>query len=186
MVRDDFRALNGYNWDYVIIFKVYKNDEILEKFQEEYSMKYILNQLASGGIHTKMFYNSKRDQVYCKIRAPLNRLGLEALRIEYKLPLCPHSIRNYLKTGKRKTDGKWIWHPIEIPEYSYLTKIPPFEFIYAPYVEDSAIIPLYETRENNTIFRYLAIALTLAHFTSLTHSLYLQLLPTFNFFLRCF
>ena len=40
--KDTFRKQNGYNWDYVIVLKVYKHDEKLIKMQDRFSFKKIL------------------------------------------------------------------------------------------------------------------------------------------------
>ena len=80
-VKDTFRTENGYSWDYVMIFNIYKNDQKLSKMQERsafpsffvikfvsscicllvtrHSMKNILNDLADGGLQTKLFYSAK-------------------------------------------------------------------------------------------------------------------------------
>jgi len=116
-------------------------------------MKYILNQLANGGIQTRLFYSARRDKVYCKLRAPMKRLSAEAVRLECLLPLDPSGLGNYLREGKRETPDKWIWRPIEIPETSELTSINPYDFIYVKYLEDSTLSFIYKKWANNTIFR---------------------------------
>ena len=40
------------------------------------------------------------DEVYVKIRAPLDRLMREADRVDMKLPLNPDMLRRVLKTGR--------------------------------------------------------------------------------------
>lgn len=61
LVKDKFRITNGYSWDYVIVFKVYKKGEKLNDFQKEFSFKKVLSALNEGGIETKIFYSA---QVY--------------------------------------------------------------------------------------------------------------------------
>jgi anoctamin-10/anoctamin-7 len=86
-VKDNFRSQNGYSWDYVIVFKIYGPEQVESEKQIKYNMKHILNQLADAGLETKLFYNVKMNQVFCKIRCPLKRLMKEADRTNYKLLL---------------------------------------------------------------------------------------------------
>ncbi len=54
---DLFRSENGYSWDYVVVFKIYEDDEIPSFEQQKFSMKQILGQLALGGIEIRLFYS---------------------------------------------------------------------------------------------------------------------------------
>ena len=54
--HDEFRSINGYSWDYVMVFKVYEENEESTSEQSEFNMKTILAQLAAGGIETRLFY----------------------------------------------------------------------------------------------------------------------------------
>ena len=106
-IKDDFRARNGYSWDYVCIFKVFDSDEDIKPIQKKRSMKYILTQLSDGGLETKLFYSAMKKQVFCKIRAALPRLCREADRVKYKLKLDPMGVANYLSEGKKSiVNGK--------------------------------------------------------------------------------
>lgn len=163
-IKDDFRARNGYSWDYVCIFKVFDSDEIISKVQNKFSMKYILTQIADAGLETKLFYSAMKKQVFCKIRAALPRLSREADRVNYKLNLDPMGVSNYLAEGKKsivngevekdeKGDEIYKWKPVYIPEGSLLTNIAPTEYIYAKFEDKPHLRYLYKTWENNTIFR---------------------------------
>jgi hypothetical protein len=57
--KDKFRITNGYSWDYVIVFKVYKKGDKLSPFQKEFSFKKVLSALNEGGIETKVFYSAQ-------------------------------------------------------------------------------------------------------------------------------
>lgn len=59
LLNDNFRNLNGYSWDYVLVFKVFGKDEKLNPQQKIWTFKKIISALADGGIETKVFYNSK-------------------------------------------------------------------------------------------------------------------------------
>lgn len=90
---------NGYSYDYVVVFKVHDENANLSDVQKEFSMRKILQQLAGGGIETKMFYSVDRELVFCKLRASLERLGKEADRIDYKVEFDPVEIRAIAEVG---------------------------------------------------------------------------------------
>jgi hypothetical protein len=54
--NDKFRDLYGYSWDYLIVFKVYDENEAITEIQREYNMKYVLGQLSKGGLEIRLFY----------------------------------------------------------------------------------------------------------------------------------
>jgi hypothetical protein len=97
---DNFRTQNGYSWDYVMVFKVYDSEKKLSEKQIKYSLKHILSELASGGLETRLFYSVQVDEVYCKIRCPIDRLLKEADRINMKLPLNPDTLRALCNNGR--------------------------------------------------------------------------------------
>ena len=55
--KDEFRAKYGYSWDYVIVFKVFAEDEVITDKQCQFSMRYCLQRLAEGGMEVRMFYS---------------------------------------------------------------------------------------------------------------------------------
>lgn len=55
--NDDFRAVNGYGWDFVMVFRVHKEDDPLSHEQRTHSMKKILAMLSKGGLETRLFYS---------------------------------------------------------------------------------------------------------------------------------
>ncbi|CAM9243719.1 unnamed protein product [Hapterophycus canaliculatus] len=129
--KDMFRQNNGYTWDYVMVFEVRAEDKELTSFQRKFSMKEILTKLNAGGIETRMFYSVQRDEVYCKIRCPLERLKREADRVGYKVLLDANVLRNTCHHGR---PGKWAGIDIqdEYNESPYMA----YEYIYAPYTAD--------------------------------------------------
>lgn len=153
--RDSFRIENGYSWDCCIVFKVRKSDEVLTPNQNENSIKKIVNKLNRAGLETRLFYSIQHDEVYCKIRAPLKRLMIEADRIDYKLLLDPIYLETVMTAGR---PGKW--NPVRIPAVTPQTSMSPYEYIYAEYRFDEIsqntredLINVYKRRSNNTYFR---------------------------------
>ena len=57
--KDEFRNMYGYSWEMVIAFKVYDEEEELNSDQMKYSMKYVLQQLAVGGLDFRLFYSGQ-------------------------------------------------------------------------------------------------------------------------------
>jgi len=130
--NDPFRTDNGYSWDYIICFRVYHEDDILTQEQRVHSMKRILGRLSAGGMETRLFYSVQHDEVYCKIRAPLERIMKEADRINYKLQLDGAVLK---KTCLTDTSRPWV--PVEIPETGNpQTDMSPYEYIYCRYEYD--------------------------------------------------
>jgi hypothetical protein len=148
-ISDNFRAENGYSWDYVMVFKVYDSEEKLSPAQKKNSLKNLLAELGSGGLETKLFYSVQADEVYCKIRAPLTRLMKEADRINLKLPLNPDNLRSLCETGRRDK-----WDAISIPDKSEETEIAPYDYIYARYeYARPDVAALYKVWPTGNVFR---------------------------------
>lgn len=54
---DKFREVNGYSWDYMIVFQVYDEIDNLTVVQCDFSMKNILQKLSIGGLQIRLFYS---------------------------------------------------------------------------------------------------------------------------------
>ena len=152
--RDNFRTENGYSWDCALVFKVYLNSEDVTEAQSKYSIKRVLHELADGGLETRLFYSAQADEVYCKIRAPLDRLCQEADRVDMKLSLDSEAIRTLSRKGKFDANGNAVWPPINIPDECAETNFSPFDFIYGKYeYQRDDVAKLYKVYPNNTVFR---------------------------------
>lgn len=68
-----------HSYDWVFVFQVRDEWDDLDDFQKEFSMKRVINALAAAGLHTSQFYSVQRDEVYCKIRCPRDRLVAQAV-----------------------------------------------------------------------------------------------------------
>lgn len=151
---DKFREENGYSWDYVMVFKVYKEDQVLTESQEKHSLKFFLDSLSESGLQTKLLYSIQNDEIYCKIRVPLKRLSEEANRINYNMIAEPNMLANRLAEGNLKGPIEKQWSPISIPSDTFETTILPYEYIYLPYdTGKPQNIPLFKKWENGSIFR---------------------------------
>lgn len=153
-IRDNFRTENGYSWDCCFVFKVYLNSEDVTAAQSKYSLKRVLHELADGGLETRLFYSVQADEVYCKIRAPLDRLLKEADRIDMKIALDHQAIENLSRNGKFNDKGSMVWPPLKIPDECDETPYSPFDYIYGKYeYERDDVAKLYKIQPNNTVLR---------------------------------
>uniref|UniRef100_K3W8D0 Anoctamin transmembrane domain-containing protein n=1 Tax=Globisporangium ultimum (strain ATCC 200006 / CBS 805.95 / DAOM BR144) TaxID=431595 RepID=K3W8D0_GLOUD len=126
---ESFERENGYSYDYVIVFKVHEESAELTQDQKDFSMRKILQQLAGGGIETKMFYSVERDLVFCKLRATLARIGKEADRIDYKVEFDPMEIQKIAEAGYEEQGiGR-----ILIQDDKHVSKRGAFDNIFAKY-----------------------------------------------------
>eukprot|EP01039_Chlorochromonas_danica_P003566 gene3566-3905_t len=152
-VKDPFRNTYGYSWDYVMVFKVHGEGSRLTKAQEEMSTKAILQRLSDAGLQTKLFYSVQNDELYCKIRAPYERLLREADRVNYRLPLEPAQLANALRMGNGQGPVERQWRGVEIPATSPETKLPPYEHIYCDYRPELKEKDLFFKRPNGSLLR---------------------------------
>jgi anoctamin-10/anoctamin-7 len=151
-VKDPFRSVNGYSWDYVMVFQIRNIEEKATTLQQQKSLKFIINSLAESGLQTKLFYSAQNDEVYCKIRAPITRLMKEADRVNYKLLLEPTCLANKLREGNSKGRAEQHWKAVEVPSNSIETHLDPYDYIYCDYrMEDGDT--LYKKWPNGSIFR---------------------------------
>lgn len=164
--KDPFRNINGYSWDYVMVFKVKstEKDDIDTKYhshpehsfdEKKFSLKGLLNRFADAGLETKIFYSVQRDEIYCKIRASLERLRLEGDRVGITLLLDSMGLSNALQEGNLKaTKVENQWAPVRIPTSNVETSISPYDYIYFKYdALHPKVAQLYKRRGEKNIFR---------------------------------
>lgn len=140
-----FREDYGYSWDYCIVFKVLGENEGISNFQKTSSMKNVLARLTHGGLETRLSYSVLHTVVFCKIRAPLERLLKEAHRIEYALATDSKKLQALCTEGRND-----VWQGLRIPEPrdpkdksteineedrddTDETKLNPYDYIYLKY-----------------------------------------------------
>lgn len=81
----------------------------------------------------------QRKEVYCKIRATPQRLYQEADRIDMKLIFDEEKLKRFCGGGMKDNTGNWVWEPLQLPDISKQTSIPPYRFIYCKVEYDSVI-----------------------------------------------
>jgi anoctamin-10/anoctamin-7 len=130
-VKDPFDMRNGYNYDYIMVFKVYEEGEDISDMQKKKNMTYIIKRLNQGGLETKLYYSAQNDEVYCKIRCNMKRLLLEADRIDFVLPFDQDVLEGVCNRGR-----EGLWGPLNIPHEPEECEWTPYEFIYGPYISE--------------------------------------------------
>ena len=112
-------------------FRVYEEDELITVEQQEFSLKAVLGKLADGGLETRLFYSLNRQEVYVKIRCPLQTLQKFAAFFDHKLPLDMTKLQEACEKGR---DG--LWDPMKIPVESQVTYMHPYQHVYCEYQYD--------------------------------------------------
>ena len=128
LANDTFRDENGYSWDVVLAFPVRKKVESITPHQRIFSTKYILSRLSDGGLEFRLFYSTKHDIVFCKIRANTQRFMAEADRINMKVIYDEKKLEELCKRGR-----SGMWEGLKIPDACVETKLPPYRYIYGSF-----------------------------------------------------
>ena len=100
-----FFALNGYEWDLVMVFRVCGADDLITEAERVWPMARVLEGLARGGLQLSLFYSTDRSLVLCKIRTPMARLEAIAEKLKHPLPLVPAQLRRLAREGRGTTLG---------------------------------------------------------------------------------
>lgn len=122
----NFRDKYGYSWDVVMVFRYTISERVANVLLRErgktsvkrlsvdhrtsvdvtrHPMHIMVHKLKEAGLQLKLFYGVNDELVYCKIRAPMERLLKEADRIHYRLQFDPDRLLKVLNTGNYP---KWM------------------------------------------------------------------------------
>lgn len=145
--EDEFLKVYGYSWDYVLVFKVYDEEDKgeMSPIQKKFTMKNVIDRINNAGMETKCFYSVQRDEVYVKIRCAMSRLKEEASRINYKLLLDKNRLRVKAQSGKKNESGmEFIWNPITIVDEYKQSSYSPYEYIYGSFINSAEHGTLYQ------------------------------------------
>jgi hypothetical protein len=85
IARDDiFLQRYGYSWDYALVFRTTTERDMLARsdFQQAHSEGKVARRLAGAGLEVMMYKSSDQDEIFLLVRASLERLMLEADRID--------------------------------------------------------------------------------------------------------
>jgi hypothetical protein len=130
----------GYGYDFVMVFKVWTEDDKLTAYQKKNNLRDIVRRLNRGGLQTFLYFSVTKDEVYCKIRAPLERLKQEGDRIDYNVRLNEEQLQQAAAAG---IPGAGI-APINIVDMINASHRAPYEYIYGKYDTDDRLQIVYE------------------------------------------
>jgi anoctamin-10/anoctamin-7 len=136
----DFVKTNGYGYDIVMIFPVHEEEDVLSNEQQKWSMKKICERFAKVGLQLKLYYSVDREEIYVKIRAPLDLLKVEADVIDYCMELDPAELERRCATGVPEKNID----PIIFDEVPEMTTMSPYESIYGKYDQEEALQSIYK------------------------------------------
>lgn len=163
---DPFRAKYGYGHDWVFVMKVYHEGEKPPTYQMQsmaepnkkvnLSHKRLVEVLTDVGFETRMFYSIGHDEVFIKVRAPLEVLKKFADQIDYQMCLNPQKLRSRLEVGSFHTGegGKkdWSWLPVRLVDPANMSPYEHTEYIYGKYDQAADLQDVYKSQDG-TIFR---------------------------------
>ena len=130
----------GYGYDFVMVFRVWTEDDKLTEYQKKNNLRDIVRRLNRGGLQTFLYFSASKDEVFCKIRCPLERLKQEADRIDYNVRLNDEQLQQAAAAG---IPGAGI-APINIVDMIGASNRAPYEFIYGKYDTDDRLQIIYE------------------------------------------
>ncbi|TMW66417.1 hypothetical protein Poli38472_004182 [Pythium oligandrum] len=115
------------HWDYVMVFP----DPPKEDVEPHLTRESIIMKLRAVGLETKLFYSSGKEMVFCKVRAPEERLKDEAERMKLRLLLDADELKHTADKGLPEYGIK----PFPIRDIKQTYPYGPYQFIYAPYIQ---------------------------------------------------
>ncbi len=160
MSTEEFEAVNGYSWDYVIVLPaIIPSDDNKETPNRgdcaiPPETIRIINSLQKYGLETYNYLSVQKDEVYVKIRADLKRVMFQADIENMKVLLDEDELMQVTQKGFRGVINDKVIQvkPFLISRGEEHTSIRPYQYIYAPFdYDDYKINPnLYaKLPENN-------------------------------------
>lgn len=71
-------AADGYGFDYVMVFKAQK-EEVLTTFADK-----AVRQIMAAGLSVRVYFSSSGKEIFCEIRAPVERLKQFADQVKFR------------------------------------------------------------------------------------------------------
>lgn len=145
---------NGQNWswDWIMVFRVQEADDVVTRYQEQYSLRRIVERLNAGGLETKLYLSYDYSKIFCKIRSSKERLCLAAAATDYQLMLDEEEVKKRLARGYYTEQHKLLWKGRKIVDTKGQSSYKYYEYIYGKYVK-SKDEPYRKYHLSNSIFR---------------------------------
>lgn len=163
---DPFRAKYGYGHDWVFVMKVFKEGEPMPEYKMDdpqfpgrkinMTHQRLVEVLTSVGFQTRMFYSIGHDEVFIKVRAPLEVLKRFADQIDYQMMLNPQKLQSRLEVGSYEMvegEKSYTWLPVKLVDPPDLDEAwEHTEYIYGKYDQAANLQDIYKASDG-TIFR---------------------------------
>lgn len=116
----------GYEWDFCLVLPNPEHEEFKEVPVAENYMppSQIIRRLHDAGLETYQYYSGDWDEIFVKIRAPLTVLRSHAEAMNLSLLMDSNYLKLHVENIKEPIGGD-----------RNHTKLSPYEYIYAPYVD---------------------------------------------------
>ncbi|CAM9560241.1 unnamed protein product, partial [Laminaria digitata] len=129
---------DGYGFDYVMVFKAEK-EEVVTDFADK-----AVRQIMAAGLTTRVYFSSSGKEIFCEIRAPVERLKQFAdQQVDRKMLLDRFQLAEAASAG----DPEAGIAPIMINNDPDITFRSPYEYIYARYDRNKNLQNLYFKNE---------------------------------------
>ena len=149
---DPFRKENGYSGDTVFVFKVKRSQVVRRRSshnsEHKLDLDKVVHAIEAKGLQCKLFYSIQYDEVYCKVRAPLQLLKEHAEEIEYVVRFNPEHLERAISVGR--PDKNWMG--FDLDEKHEMTALHPFHYIYGLFRLETDQ-EAYFRHKNNSPFR---------------------------------
>ncbi|KAJ0410120.1 hypothetical protein ATCC90586_001605 [Pythium insidiosum] len=114
-------------WEYVMVFPNPPKEDV----EPELRRDNIIMRLRAVGLETKLFYATGGELVFCKIRAPEQRLKVEAEYMKLRMELDNREVERVSKQGLPEFGIK----PFPLSDIKHQLPYGPYQYIYAPYIQ---------------------------------------------------
>lgn len=151
----NFDAGQNWNWDWVMVFRIQEANEVVTRYQEQYSFRRVVERLNAGGLETKLYKSYDYSKIFCKIRCSSARLKTAAAASDYPLMLDEEEVIARMSRGYRDEFGKFKWYGREVKDEKHQNNTYKYyEYIYGTYDKRSDLQSAYvKYATSNSIFR---------------------------------
>lgn len=138
---DEFRKNTGYSWDFAMVFKAVGEEGTVKTEPENF--REIVKKMIKAGLQVYTFWGVGKNDIFVKLRAPLERLKTQADFIDFKLELDEGVLEELAREG----DAENSIQPIEIAnDFPEITSRSPYQNVYGKYEIDLPRQDLYKSQ----------------------------------------
>eukprot|EP00903_Cladosiphon_okamuranus_P009327 g8896.t1 len=119
----EYIAADGYGFDYVMVFKLERAGVMTDYATET------VKRIVAAGFKVRVYFSCSKEEVFCEMRAPVERLMQFADQVNRKMLLDRFQLSEAAAAG----DAEAEIDPIKINNDPDITFRSPYEYIYARY-----------------------------------------------------